>query len=100
MSPLGSVRAPVQTSQRGTSAATALWDAAPLLDTKAATGTRQIITVANGVGIAFTSANWDQLTDDEKRGLLGGGLDPSTATADQINEAKARIDYLRGRADL
>jgi type IV pilus assembly protein PilY1 len=67
-----------------------------LLDTKAAAGTRQIITVANGVGIAFTSANWDQLTDGEKRGLLGGGLDPSAATADQIDEAKARIDYLRG----
>ncbi len=75
----------------------AVWDAAAQLDAMAEAGARQIVTVADGSpGSPSLTANWGLLTDEEKRGLLGGSVDPTSATAEQIDEAKARIDYLRG----
>jgi type IV pilus assembly protein PilY1 len=94
---LGLGQEPCATVAAGEPCGTPAWEAAARVDASAAAGSRQIITVSSsGTGIAFTAANWDQLSSGQQQGLLGPGIDPIEATDAQQAKAKARIDYLRG----
>ncbi len=61
---------------------------------------RRLFTAASGTGVAFSAREWEALTDVQRRDFLRGagftGDDPLLATAEQVNEAQRRLDYVAG----